>query len=235
MKFKSVTIAGAALLAGAVWSQASYANTITFDIFTGQTFGASHAYRSNVPAGTPNFIYTLDTTSGALDFDVPKGAAYTVAEFFSTETGGSATCTGGSSGCGATGTALNLDNALFSITGVTDTISNPTGTTYTVTHDDGASLYIDGVPVITKGGRTSQETNSGTYTGPQGTNESFQLVYGETNGLPAVLDVTLPQPPVTVATTPLPATLPLLAAGLGFIGFLGRKKRKSGTVAMAAA
>jgi hypothetical protein len=233
MKSRSIAMAGAALLAGAVWSQASYASTITIDIWTGQTFGASHASKANVPVTEANFIYTLNTSSGILDFDVPAKAAYTVAEFFATETDGTATCTGGSSGCGAIGTANNLDNALFSITGVTDTKTNATGTTYTVTHDDGASLYIDNEAVITKGGKTSQESSSGTYSGPQG-DESFQLVYGETNGLPAVLEATLSQPAV-VSTTPLPGALPLLATGLGFIGFLTRRKRKSGAVAMGAA
>jgi hypothetical protein len=231
MKFRSTAIAGAALLAGAAWSQASYASTITIDIWTGQPFAASHATASNVPGSTPNFIYTLSTTTGILDFDAPAHAAYTVAEFFSTETGGSAACTGGSSGCGAIGTANNLDNALFEITGVTNvSVANES---YTVTHDDGSSLYIDGIKVFSKGSPTSAESSSGTTTAPVGI-QSFELVYGEVNGLPAILDATLPQPAV-VATTPLPATLPLLAGGLGFIGFLGRKKRKSGAVAMVAA
>jgi len=38
-----------------------------------------------------------------------------------------------------------------------------------------------------------------------------------------------------VATTPLPATLPLLAGGLGFVGFLARRRKGSAEHAVAAA
>ena len=38
-----------------------------------------------------------------------------------------------------------------------------------------------------------------------------------------------------VATTPLPATLPLLAGGLGFVGFLARRRKGSAEHALAAA
>ena len=67
MKSRSIAMAGAALLAGAVWSQASYASTFTVDIWTDVPFASAHATAANVPGTTPTYVYDFTTTTGILD------------------------------------------------------------------------------------------------------------------------------------------------------------------------
>ena len=45
MKSRSIAMAGAALLAGAVWSQASYASTFTVDIWTDVSSDSAYVQR----------------------------------------------------------------------------------------------------------------------------------------------------------------------------------------------
>lgn len=77
---------------------------------------------------------------------------------------------------------------LFQFTGIV-TVSN--GEIFQATHDDGASLQINGIDVFSSPGPTNAIATSGTYTGPSGT-FPFVLVYGQCCGLPAVLDISLP-------------------------------------------
>jgi hypothetical protein len=106
--------------------------------------------------------------------------------------------------------------------------------TFSVTHDDGVSLFVAGTETNTctiascpgdllstaAAAPTNQRTDSVTI-GPG----TYNLWYAEVNGLPAVLEA-------TSTVTPLPATLPLFATGIGAIGLLGwRRKRKAQAVA----
>jgi hypothetical protein len=93
----------------------------------------------------------------------------------------------------------NPSGVLFDLTGTT-TLTN--GTTYSVIHDDGMTLYIDGNSFLSAPGPTSSESTSGTWMGATG-NHSFELVYGECCGLPAVLGTLLPLATLTVS---LPGT-----------------------------
>lgn len=102
-------------------------------------------------------------------------------------------------------------------------VSVVTGQMFTVTHDDGLSLIIGGLNLGFSPGPTGPVTSLATYTGPSG-NFAFQLVYGECCGQPAVLQVDLPFR--DAPTVPLPGALPLLATGLGVLGFVAAKKRQ---------
>ncbi len=111
--------------------------------------------------------------------------AYTLGGFLAS--GGATTVTGTASDLGQV-----LDNGtsgtIFEFTG---TVTVTSGQTFTVTHDDGLSLTIGGMPVITAPGPTAAETTVATYSGPSGT-FPFDLVYGECCGPPAVLAISLP-------------------------------------------
>jgi hypothetical protein len=100
---------------------------------------------------------------------------------------------------GSSGTALSngVSGVLFDLTG---TVMLKKGTTYSVTHDDGMTLYIDGNTFLSAPGPTSSESTSGMWMGNDGIH-SFELVYGECCGLPAVLGTSLPVVP-TVAVLP---------------------------------
>src|SRR5579863_3929483 len=101
MKFRSSAIAGAALLAGAVWSQASYATTFTIDVWTNVETASKHATAANVPGTPATFVYDLNFTGaiGAFDLYLPHSGTDTVAAFLATEPAGDGTiacvsCTG---------------------------------------------------------------------------------------------------------------------------------------------
>jgi hypothetical protein len=100
--------------------------------------------------------------------------------------------------------------------------------TFSVTHDDGVSLFVAGTENSTNSNDLlplsaalpTTAVPSSVTIGPG----TYDLWYAEVNGLPAVLQAT--STPLT--QTPLPGALPLFASGIGALGLLGwRKKRKS--------
>lgn len=91
-----------------------------------------------------------------------------------------------------------------------------TGETFTAGHDDGLTLTIGGIPVISAPGPTSFVLTTETYTGPSGT-LPFQLVYGECCGAPAALSISLPLETVT----PEPSSF--ILAGVALLGLISLK------------
>jgi hypothetical protein len=137
---------------------------------------------------------------------------YTLGGFLAT--GGATVLTGS-----AAALASNLNNTVFEFTG-TVTVTN--GEQFQAGHDDGLQLMIGSTLVINAPGPTGFTTTPATYTGPSGT-FTFDLVYGECCGAPALLGISLPLvtgPP----SIPEPATLALSAAGLLVLGVIRRKR-----------
>ena len=220
MKLHSV-IATAAVLVGALWSQASYANTAGFSIWEDAypNNGSVPANDMNIPSGTPNLTGTF--TVDPLDLSVFIGGNNSINAFLTSN---------GSTYTPITGDFSDTNqNTFWEITGVVTVTHDES---FSITHDDGASLYINGQTIFHSGNPTVAITSTGEFTGASG-NYDFTLIYGQCCGLPAVLEGNLPFTPLA-ATTPLPATLPLLASGLGFLGFLSRRKKgKSAAAAFA--
>ncbi|MCR0982537.1 PEP-CTERM sorting domain-containing protein [Roseomonas populi] len=84
------------------------------------------------------------------------------------------------------------------------------GTSMTITHDDGISLYRDGVRV----GGVSGPTNVVTDTFSNLAAGNYTLYYSRQNGSPSVLQVAVPEP----------TSLALFGAGLLGLGYIRRRR-----------
>ncbi len=182
----------ALLMAGTI-----HAASVTGAIYENNITGSQNAIPANVPSTTPDVTFT---TSSPINF--VSGSAYTIGEFLNSGTG--STVVTGSSELGNT-----LNNTLFNFVG---TVSVTNGETFTAGHDDGLTLVIDGITVISAPFGTSYALTTSTYTGPTGT-YAFQLVYGESFGPPAAITVNLP-----LQSSPEPSSIFLLGAGLLGLG-----------------
>jgi hypothetical protein len=174
------------------------ADTVAGSIWEGDPTGANNATIANIPLSAPNITFT---TNSPLNF--ASGGLYTIGEFLASGTGSTIL-----TGAGDLGNTML--NTFFYFTG-TVTVTN--GETFTVTHDDGLTLVIGGLTVISAPGPTAPVTTTATYTGPSG-NLPYQLVYGECCGAPAVLNISLP----LRSQVPEPSAGMLLGAGLLALG-----------------
>jgi hypothetical protein len=142
-----------------------------------------------------------------------SNADYTVGSFLGTGGATGITYIHGSS-------STTLDDTLFYITGSV-TVTN--GQSFIVEHDDGVELQI-GSTIVTPAnaeGPTAADDTSYTWSGASGT-YSFQLVYTEVTGAPAVLYTNLPLiSPPTVPDGGM--TVALLGMSVGGLAFLRRK------------
>jgi len=173
-------------------AQAGNTNNVTFSAsaLDFSSFGNS----SNT--GTANLDYTVSTFLNSL------GSLMGSPTFSGSVTGGTVLSNGSTTGM------------LFEFTG---TAHFTNGQMFTVTHDDGLEFQVNGTDVINDPGPTPPTTTTSTYTGPTG-NFSFEAVYGECCGAPAVFETTL------VPAVPEPSAIVLLGTAMLGVVFLVRRK-----------
>ena len=102
------------------------------------------------------------------------------------------------------------------------TIGNLGGLELAITHDDGVSLYANGIRLAgLTAGPTSAITEKVRL--PDGT-KTYTLVYGRENGSPSILNV---------AAVPEPATWAMMLVGFGMMGAAMRYRRRATTTVYA--
>lgn len=151
-----------------------------------------------------SFGNASNTGNGSLD--------YTVSSFL--------TSLGAAHNISGTGLSnpLNFNGGgyLFDLTG---TASFTNGQSFTVNHDDGVTMLVNGLVVLSAPGPTAPVTTTFTYGGPTG-NFGFEFVYGECCGPPAVFETTL-----VPSNVPEPGSLAILGAALAGWGLMKRRRR----------
>ena len=169
----------AIIAAGAFASVATVQASITGTVWEAPASGLADHVSDSVPAVPPRqaLHLLLSACPSSLDFISIVGgnnsANYTIGSWLGT--GGATILTGS----GASGDTMN--DVLIQLVG---SVTMTSGQTFTVAHDDGLTLSINGSSVINVPGPTSPTVTTVTYTGPSGT-FGFDLLYAEVDGAPA--------------------------------------------------
>lgn len=184
----------------------------------------------SVPASTAASAPTLGNTPGAgatelatftangINFSGDASGAYNLGGFLTS--GGVASNIAYVNGATP---STNLDDTLWEFTGVT---TFTTGETFTVVHDDGVNMYVNGAAVLSDPGPTAPVASMFTYSGLSGV-YSFDFIYVECCGGAADFQTTLvPAAP----SAPEPSTTALMLATSSLALFLlARIRRQTGT------
>jgi hypothetical protein len=201
---------GVALALAAAAAGANAVNVVNGQLWHVPEATSQNAIPANVPGTAPDVTFSVDSpfnfnaTGASVSTWLASSSAFNIS--------GTPAALASLMDNGTQGTLVSFNGQV--------TVTN--GEMFTVTHDDGLTLIIDGLNLAFSAGPTSPTTNTATYGGPSGT-FAFQLVYGECCGGPAVLQVDLP----FTAAVPEPETYALMLAGFGALGFVARRRRVS--------
>jgi PEP-CTERM motif len=200
-----VSVAATALIAASAQA--------TLPVFSGSLWEGQpasvidNASPGTVPVGSA--AVTFDTT---FPFNFAAGPSYAPAVPY-TIGGFLGSGSGSTILTGASELANTMDRTFIELVG---NMSVTAGQIFNAIHDDGITLVIDGVTVISSTGPTPPESSSGTYAGLTDPNALVQVYYGECCGAPAVL---------IASSVPEPQTYAMLLAGLGLLGFMVRRRK----------
>lgn len=187
-----------------------HANTISGKLWHVAEALTLNAVPGNVPGTAPDVTFDVNSP---MNF---SGSGVTVGTWLASSSAFNIT-----ENTANTLTSLMDDGVVGTILRFSGFVSVVNGQTFTVTHDDGLTLIINGINLGFSAGPTAPVTSVATYLGPSG-NFSFDLVYAECCGGPAVLQIDLP---FSNNQAPEPETLALMALGLSGMGWRLRGRK----------
>lgn len=220
----TAAVTAASLLVGAA-NAATLSGTFEVTVVNvlNQSSASSQATMANFDAAllasTDGVTSDVFTYTGDLDFGTSDGTdATTVAGWLASNPDGLSAV----SGLDADVAALQLSKPNISSGSATtsfflfDLVAPLGASDFTIGHDDGVAVFDDGVKIGgNKGPNAFKTTQVDGFDGGE-----FSLLYVATNGDPSILNV-------DATPIPLPAGLPLLAAGLGGLLALRRRRARS--------
>jgi hypothetical protein len=222
MNYKLLTIGAVAAAALLTTAQA---NTISGSLWLVPEATSQNAVLASLTGLSANGDISFTLSSGALTFSQGALSPYTETAWL----------TSGGAGSIVEHTAGTLANIMDNspTPGTQGTLMRLTGTisvthneVFTLTHDDGVTLIVNGQTLAGfTSGPTSPSTQTGTYTGAAG-DVAFTLIYGENSGPPAQLTGNL-GPLAPQAVPDGGTTVALLGMGLAGLAGLGRRVRAS--------
>ena len=225
-KLLLATTAALGLAASAATANA----TLTYTIWNGT--GLDHsAEPGGVPGGSVP-VFASFTSETPIDFtndspDDPNGDDNTFGDFFNGIPGNPSplVSTPGLTAAQLATSMSTTDNTsdVSTLMRITETFSLTTAGTVplSITHDDGGTIYIDGVFACGNAAESSENTESCTSSLLSAGNHSLAIYYTEDNGAPADLLATIP------AEVPEPASLAVLGIGLLGLGFTKLRRRSA--------
>ncbi|QIE54075.1 VPLPA-CTERM sorting domain-containing protein [Pikeienuella piscinae] len=206
------------LLAGVVTAAAmvgsAHAATFSIDIYNFDANGIeADAAATAANVGAQTLLETV-SYSGPLDFSVDAANGLsTIGDFFASGSGSVSGLSAGVAGL-TLSSGAGSSSAVFRTTTFLDITANFASGFYgDIMHDDGISLFDDGILVTAASAQppTTQITTAYSFDGG-----AFRLIYAAANGDPSVLNV---------SQVPLPATALLLVGAIGGLGFVSRRRR----------